>query len=155
MKNKIFKYNTEEVVRCNRLIGEFMGLIFLDDYSFKTKENRIIKDRGKLRYFSDWNKLMDVIDKIEILGANFEITNHNSHIAWWYSKNKHTIFEGNSCGKWKKPRTPFDSVGGKFYSRDVGVYRTGEKVNCETKLQANYNNVVYFIEWFNKTVLNK
>lgn len=148
MKNKIFKYTTEEVVRCNRLIGEFMGLMFLDDYTFKTKEHGIIRDRHQLKYFSDWNKLMDVIDKIEILGANFEIRNHNSHIAWWYS-NKKTNFD------WKEPRTPFDSIGGKFYSRDVGVDRTAEKVNCETKLQANYNNVVYFIEWYNKTVLNK
>jgi hypothetical protein len=148
MKNKVLKYTTEEVVRCNRLIGEFMGLIFLDDYSFKTKENGIIRDRGHLRYFSDWNKLMDVINKIEILGANFEIRKHNSHIAWWYSNIK-TKFD------FKEPRTPFDSIGGKFHARDVGVDRTAEKVNCETKLQANYNNVVYFIEWYNKTVLKK
>lgn len=148
MKNKIFKYTPEEVIRCNRLIGEFMGLIFLDDYTFKTKENGILRDRHQLKYFSDWNKIMNVVDYIESIGANFEIRQHNCHIAWWYSKRK-TNFE------WKEPRTPFDSVGGKFYSRDVGVDRTAEKINCKTKLEAIYNNVIYFIEWYNKTVLNK
>ena len=132
-----------------------MGLIFLDEYTFKSKENGIIKPRHHLKYFSDWNKLMDVIDKIEALGINFQIKSHHSSIFWWYSKNKFTTFEGNSYGKWKEPRNPFDSIGGKHYSRDVGVDRTVENVNCKTKLQANYNNVVYFIEWYNKTVLNK
>lgn len=148
MKNKIFKYTPEEVTRCNRLIGEFMGLIFIDNYKFKTKEDGIIRDRGQLKYFSDWNKLMDVIDKIEDLGGYFEIRKYHAYIFWWYSKRK-TNFE------WKEPRTPFDSIGGKHYSRCVGIGETAEKVNCETKLECTYNNVVYFIEWYNKTVLNK
>lgn len=148
MKKEIFEYTPEEVIRCNRLIGEFMGLIFLDEYKFKTTENGIIRDRHQLKYFSDWNKLMDVIDKIEKIGVGFEIREYHSYFYWWYSKRK-TNFE------WKEPRTPFDSIGGKHYSRCVGVGQTAEKINCKTRLEATYNNVVYFIEWYNKTVLNK
>lgn len=152
MKNKVLIYKPKDIIKANRLIGEFMGFIFVDDYSFKKTEFGRVFDRGVFGYSSHWDALMPVVEKLEELGVHITINPHSCHIVWWYSKNKHTTFEGNSCGKWKEPRQPFDSIGGKFYSRDVGVGVTAEKVNTQTKIEAVFNNVVYFLEWYKLNV---
>jgi len=143
MKNKVLIYKPKD-----------MGLIFIDNTWFKRTPNI---DASKfhvsiLGYSSNWDAIMKVVEKLEELGVHITINPHHCHIVWWYSKNKSTTFQGNSCGKWKEPRQPFDSVGGKFYSRDVGVGVTAEKVNTQTKIEAVFNNVVYFLEWYKLNV---
>jgi predicted TIM-barrel fold metal-dependent hydrolase len=97
MKNKVLIYKPKDIIKANRLIGEFMGLIFVDDYSFKKTESGRIFNRGVLGYSSHWDALMPVVEKLEDLGVHIDIRPHSCHIVWWYSKNKHTTFEGNSC----------------------------------------------------------
>lgn len=152
MKSKLLKHKPADVIRINRLIGEFMGIIFLDDYSFKKtpKGNTFLSTQ--LGYSCKWDAIMPVVDKLEELGVYITINPHGCRIVWWYSKNKHITFEGNSCGKWKEPRTPFDSIGGNFYTQDIGVGVTAEKINTQTKIEAVYQNIAYFLEWYNKNV---
>lgn len=154
MKNKVLIYKPKDIIKANRLIGEFMGLKFEDDNWFK-KSSKIDANKfhvSLLGYSSLWDSIMPVVEKIENLGVHITIEPHHCRIFWWYSKNKNTTFEGNSCGKWKEPREPFDSIGGKHYSRDVGVGITAEKVNAQTKIEAVFNNVVYFLEWYKLNV---
>lgn len=152
MKSKQIKYSPSYIIKANRLIGEFMGFKFIDDYSFQKTPNGHVYDRGVLGYSSKWDAIMPVVDKLEELGVHITINPYNCHIVWWYSKNKYTTFQGNSCGKWKEPRQPFDSIGGKFYSRYVGVGLTSEKVNTQTKIEAVFDNIVYFLEWYKLNV---
>jgi hypothetical protein len=56
----------------NKLIAEFMGLA---DYTVKT-DGRIL-EKGKyttIDYSSDWNSLMEVVEKIEGLGYSVNIS---------------------------------------------------------------------------------
>jgi len=153
-KRKVIKYTPEEIISGNRLIAEFMGFVFVDKYSFQTKPNGRTYDRGVLSYFSSWDKLMDVVDKIEEIGASMEIRPRHSYINWFYSPKKTITYTkgAGGGGGWTDPRKPFDCIGGKHYSRCVGVGETAEKFNVQTKIEAVYSNVVYFIEWYNKKV---
>ena len=147
----------KEILRNNKFIAKFMGE--------KLDPSKIISDKTKGKklwvelvnrelgdntppYNLSWDWLMPVVDKINEIGATMVIRPNYSKLVWWYSKNK-TVFE------WKQPRTPFDAIGGKHYCRVIGVGKTAEKNNAETKIEAVYNNVVYFIKWYNKNVLSK
>jgi UDP-glucose 4-epimerase len=64
----------------NKLIAEFMGLLHVDDDKYmnnlrEMKSNGIFFEQGymtsELMYDTDWNWLMDVVDKIE--GLNFSV----------------------------------------------------------------------------------
>lgn len=57
------KLTPEEIISGNRLIAEFMGYIFVDEYTFKTSPNGNTYDRGILGYCSSWDKLMPVVYK--------------------------------------------------------------------------------------------
>lgn len=132
-----------------------MGLKFEDDNWFK-KSSKIDSNKfhvSLLGYSSKWDDIMPVVEKLEDLGIHITINPHSCHIVWWYSKNKHTKFSyGSSVGGWKEPRNPFDAVGGKYYARDIGVGVTAEKINTQTKIEAVFNNVVYFLEWYKLNV---
>ena len=54
-----------EINRRNKLLGEFMGYEFVDEYLFRTKNGEKTFDRENLTYGSNWNSLMYVVDKIE------------------------------------------------------------------------------------------
>ena len=49
MKSKQIKYSPSYIIKANRLIGEFMGFKFIDDYSFQKTPNGHVYDRGVLR----------------------------------------------------------------------------------------------------------
>ena len=60
-----------ETTENNRLIADFMGLIFYDD------ENQYYSPDGlfvglDLQYHTSWDWLMPVVEKIEMLGYTFE-----------------------------------------------------------------------------------
>lgn len=151
-KRQIKKYTTEEIISGNRLIAEFMGFVFVDEYNFRKNNNsRYTYDRSVLGYSSSWDKLMAVVDKIEGIGVSIQILTHQSYISWFYSP-KNTIIYLKGGNDHTETRKPFDAIGGKFYSRCVGVAETTEKFNVQTKIEAVYNNVVYFIDWYNKNV---
>lgn len=61
----------------NKIIAEFMGFKINTNtgievlYNAKTCE---VLDLNKLKYHFDWNELMEVVEKIESLDFNFNIT---------------------------------------------------------------------------------
>ncbi|MBK7362734.1 MAG: hypothetical protein IPJ01_10600 [Micavibrio sp.] len=117
-------------------------------------KNEIYLHKDDIKYHSSWDWLMAVVDKIEEIGASMEIRPHHSSIHWWYSPKKTITYSkgAGGGGGHTENRKPFDYIGGKHYSRYVGVGETAEKFNVPTKIEAVYSNVVYFIEWYNKNV---
>lgn len=66
----------------NKLIADFMGLRHVDDDKYmknlrEMRVNGIFFEQGymtsELRYYSDWNWLMTVVDKIESLNFSVEM----------------------------------------------------------------------------------
>lgn len=110
-------------------------------------------DNDSLRYHDNWSLLMPVRYKIQgITGVGMEIDGTSS-LCWWYSpKNTGTFKKGaGGGGGWTQKRDPFDSIFGKYYSRDIGDADSAEKINRETEILATWDNIVYFIKWLNKT----
>ena len=147
----------KEILKGDKIISKFMGEKISLKERFGENWDKVIKLHTGVseipNYHSSWDWLMPVVDKIQEIGANIEILPHHSKLAWFYSPKKSITFtHGSSNGTWKETRKPFDSIGGKFYSRCVGIGDTAEKINVKTKIEATYNNVVYFIEWYNKKI---
>ena len=60
----------------NKLIAEFMGLtIITDNISYFDTNYKALKN-----YHSDWNWLMQVVEKIESLGYTIDVTGSNVYI---------------------------------------------------------------------------
>ena len=68
----------KNIVENNKLIAEFMGLSYCKKYLYEGwyknhEHNHRLCDFNGLKYHSDWNWLMEVVEKIERLGYVFEI----------------------------------------------------------------------------------
>ena len=107
----------------NRLIAEFMGIVF-------TKDNKANHPRIKapyppiecFKYHSDWNWLMEVVEKIESLGYGFN---------FFFKKDKCYVSISN-------------------FESNVFVGANGVDYNTQpNKIEAAYNACVTFIEWYN------
>jgi hypothetical protein len=75
----------------NKLIAEFMGLRYAEDSVYidtlkEMRANGIYFEQGymtsELKYDSDWNWLMSVVEKIESLGNDVLITSNYIQIAY-------------------------------------------------------------------------
>ena len=138
-QNKVKIFTDREFKDGNRLISRFMN------------------EPGLLAYDDNWNLLMPVRYKIQAIGAHLSIDMY-SELYWFYGASKRTRFEGGAggCGPWSQPRKPFDSLGGKLHRRCVGVGPTRNNTcNVESEILATWDNIIYFIKWYNKTVLSK
>ena len=107
----------------NKIIAEFMGWK-IKNYS--TPISDIVTPYGQLtenqlKFHSDWNWLMEVVEKIESLGGAVCIGNGNCVMIIFY----------------------LTDVMGESYSK------TRELIG-ETKIQAVYNACVEFIKWYNE-----
>jgi hypothetical protein len=80
--------NTEEN---NKLIANFMGLNLYRSKWYKSTlaTEKIICKENELQYHSDWNWLMEVVDKIESLDFNFNITSRDATVL----KNHGAIYQ--------------------------------------------------------------
>ena len=84
--------NTEN----NKIIAEFMGLSYCEKYQFEGwyknhEHNERICDFDGLKYHSDWNWLMEVVEKIESLNhknneEHFQLVSFIHH--WLRRKHK-------------------------------------------------------------------
>lgn len=126
------------VTENNKLIAEFMGVRNIDDtkYIENLKEMRadgLYFEQGymtsELKYDTDWNWLMEVVEKIESLGVNF-----------WTVKNKVKLTLVGDIAK-KLNDSLYDT---EFEGYDFEYYIEG------TKIEATYQAVVEFIKWYNK-----
>lgn len=118
----------------NRLIAEFMCYYKIHDTSFltddrselwlKSRDGDIIQ--GCPKYHEDWNLLMPVVEKIESLG-------YDTDIALMTSRTNGVEERKNICAiqnKWN----------------DAAVCY----IEAETKIEATWQAITQFIEWFNK-----
>lgn len=110
----------------NKLIAEFMGLVrssVVDKYwTEKDSEGIGIGQLKELRYDTDWNWLMEVVEKIE----SIIFDNNNSFNV--------TIGSTNYCVIQDSNGDTYESV------EDYG----------ETKLLTTYKAIVKFIKWYNE-----
>lgn len=122
-----------EIKENNKLIARFMGwkvekncFSKVEKYGDKLQNERGISVKNR-DYHSDWNLLMQVVDKIESLG-------------FWTKIGGHTSFgkQYKQCCIKKQTK---DS--------DIGYIYEYEGDWCESKIESTYNAVVEFIKWYN------
>lgn len=164
---KAKKLTAAEIESGNSVIAEFMELrqgkrlklwmggvpsrvIYQSDGQY-TLETGDCETRD-LQYHSSWEWLMPVRYKIQRIGAHLAIDG-TSELCWWYSAKKTGTFSkgAGGGGGWTEKRDPFDSIFGKNYNRYVGVGDSAERMSRETEILATWDNIVYFINWLNKT----
>ena len=100
---KIINFNTKKINKMkttenNKLIAEFINLNFYKSFWYKSNiatEKQICKENN-LQFHSDWNLLIEVVEKIESLGYRIEIVKHICRI---YLSNKETIIISENTPK--------------------------------------------------------
>jgi hypothetical protein len=132
----------------NKLIAEFMELVECEtDYLYHpSSEKGFLKDY--LMYNSDWNWLMEVVEKIESLGSSkimntilysrFEVK-HNQVLLCWNKDNNYQI-KIETLQDWQKG----------YKSTSYKDYRRVDINKDTTKLEAIYLVCVEFIKWYNE-----
>jgi hypothetical protein len=112
----------------NKLIAEFMGLLHVDDDKYmnnlrEMKSNGIFFEQGymtsELMYDTDWNWLMDVVDKIESFVDDDKCAKYNFIIEQSFVE----IIDNNTSDT---------------------IVETDE----ETKIESIYQAVIKFIKWY-------
>ena len=106
----------------NKIIAELMGLSYCEKYQFEGwyKNHEHNERVYELLYDTDWNWLMEVVGRIESLGGAVCIGNGNCVMIVFY----------------------IGAVTDESYSKT-------RELTGETKIEAVYNAVVSFIEWYN------
>lgn len=105
-----------------------VGLENIGDYYVNVLENKFFTVYGNELWYGEWNNLMNVIEKIENMGYLTSITKYNPQALKTMGFNAPT----HLCSIWGTNFKPvFDGDG-------------------ETKIQAVYDSVMMFIEWYNE-----
>jgi hypothetical protein len=143
--------NTEN----NKLLAEFMGFKLQQDPNerwfgqYFTTPNNVWVNRIELLHFdTDWNWLMEVVEKIESLGSSevmdrkiysrFEI--YGNHIQLDWRRNNQDLLRLEVCQK--------QMLTHKGYS-----YQEYKRIDIEkntTRMKALYIACVEFVQWYNK-----
>ena len=125
----------------NKLIAEFMGVkIGVDSYSYRPGQSDLLKEEN-LNYHKSWDWLMPVVEKIESLdlkecgyqweGIDGETMYNNGSI--------YVEIERNHCCIWVDlSLDPPHTINKKTYY-----------IKYDTKIEATYDAVVEFIEYYN------
>jgi len=126
----------------NKLIAEFMGLtIITDSISYFDTNYKALKN-----YHSDWNWLMEVVEKIEniiVKGKQWTVLEDESDVDWNFEVN----IESKQC---VINRCTYDGDEEDFLKLyDCRNYET------ITKIEAVYNAVVAFIKWYNENAVKE
>lgn len=111
----------------NKLIAEFMGLtIITDNISYFDTNYKALKN-----YHSDWNWLMEVIEKIETEFPNYTI-------QWEYDAREEFAEEGK-----------YKAYLFTLFPRDEILTRLTD-LRFKTRIEAVYNACVEFVKWYNE-----
>jgi hypothetical protein len=107
------------------------------EWQYIDDENYLVTKVDELKYDSDWNWLMQVVDKIEKLGATIRVkSNYNPFIKL----NVHQVTIEIEKGEL--------SEGNKSFLGDGFIYQNHSNSNL-IKIEAYYESVVNFIKWYN------
>jgi hypothetical protein len=140
----------------NRLIAKFMEIPIIQVYNQNKQEHipawkneQIEKaslwvtcDKPQwLKFHSDWNWLMPVVENIE------ELDMKNEFYSWNYDDEVHYNFEGFSIDMENKKCMVYAHM-----SLDpiFVVNKETFNINFSSKIEAVWNAIVEFIEWYNK-----
>jgi len=133
----------QKIIKGNKLIAEFMYPNLDEEIKLGEIETNgapdlwvkgilYYKDYSRLEYHTNWNWLMQVVDKIEHLYEDetsspiFDINSHYSKFTVGYPQHK-------------------------FKQWIIGAYLTSpEKIKADSKIEATWMVVVEFIKWYNK-----
>jgi hypothetical protein len=117
----------------NKLLAEFMGLTQTEiNYYYFPKFERAFR-LGDLKFHSDWNWLMEVVEKIESLEK--PITNNPNLVG------KNEDYEVHIQGKHVKIYAHGE------VTKEVVDLRSSES---NSKIEAVYNACIEFIKWYNE-----
>jgi hypothetical protein len=122
----------------NRIIAEFMGFIFYDDQGkyYHIEEGYYLCEPDELKYHSDWNWLMSVVDKIE------KIKDPNNILELYEVKMRCSTCEIVEHPQWRiANRSNEDTL-------MPEIYHTGLN-----RFEATYDAILDFIKWFNKELI--
>lgn len=147
----------------NKILAEFMGMVY-DNHDNQPNKYWLLTDEQKfttsntypqnkdLMFDSDWNWLMEVVEKIENLGCNvimgrtiysrFQIE-HNHVKLNWSSNNNYQLFL-EVLPSWMEGRKNSLIMSKKYLRAEIKTETT--------KLEAVYIACVEFVKWYN---LNK
>ena len=111
----------------NRLIAEFMGLVFYDDQNqYYDSVNGVFMGLF-FKYHTSWDWLMPVVEKLHNMAILYEIKNKlSTYNERWYRCSLTLYKESLPNGKYR-------------------VVRDGD-----TQLNAIWRAVIKFIQWYNK-----
>ena len=131
----------------NKLIAEFMGINHLDDdkYIKNLKEMRLeglYFEQGymtsELKFDTDWNWLMKVVDKIESFHATIRLTSNFNHFQ---NKNYHQVTIEIAEGKLSECR--------KVFFEDGFIYKHHSNTGLN-RIDCYYESVIEFIKLYNE-----
>ena len=90
----------KNITEKNKIIAEFLNLtsqvIFEQVFAVSENGKTNFYKKDELKFHSDWNWLMEVVEKIESLGYRIEIVKHICRI---YLSNKETIIISENTPK--------------------------------------------------------
>lgn len=133
----------------NRLIAEFLGYVNTTptdkDFNIYELKNGVLGDMLEamsMKFHSDWNWLMLVVDKIESL-------NLGTKTIETVFNEKDTFFNANVTFKIEYKDCYID-----FYG-DMKVYEKWVKITqYGSKIEATYNACIQFVKWYNENKNN-
>lgn len=143
------------MIESNKLIAEFMGFSFKEfkgiiycqpyGYDLICEDANILED---LKFHSDWNWLMEVVDKIET--TSFDITKTKPYLRRKESFKGTTSLFGEFIISYDnrdefKGWTSYVALG---ILPSIIIKDFDDRFN--TKIEAYYNACIEFIKWFNE-----
>ena len=126
----------EEILEYNKMCAEFLGIKLEDTYPINWKEFKHLFNsfEKSLKFHSDWNWIMEVVEAIEKLGHNFTVTCNEVYIDSNILSSRNVI------------------NGGVMNSHDEKYFPTIIQVTEEffSKKQAVVQAINQFLIWYNK-----
>ena len=128
----------------NKLIAEFMGYINVTpsdkDFNIYEKEGNKMMEAMSMQYHTSWDWLMPVVEKIET--TKYDISNFQSSYDRRVGRTEafgdvYAIYNG------------VDGWSGSV-SIDLGRYINGVVKHSSSKIEATWQGVIEFIQWYNK-----
>lgn len=117
----------------NKIIAEFLGWEILNNMTYsKIRKGKWI-ELDKLKFHSDWNWLMEVVEKIEFIKDSY-----HGRFGVYISSNSCTIQSTNFRPDKPIPNPPH------YY----------DNVVLNTKIESTYNAIIRFINFYNKNKLS-
>jgi predicted transposase YdaD len=121
----------------NKLIAEFMGAkLYVKQYNIVIYKfpNKARKELKSFKYHSDWNWLMEVVEKIESLKP-FQLMDRN-----WIGFDVKIYKTFNT-------QTHYCTI---KYLKEQGDMTISNGFSKQSKIEAVYNACVEFIKWYNE-----